>query len=135
MSTLEGGDASKHARTCARARALCQAFGSRAHRVGHRDGQPTVIRELLKAIVTGVVVVVVVVVVLVVLSDQRLIVLGVVVLGAISSRSRRGCKRLRKRARCPIFLESFVTECRGWDSCRRGRGGDLHARTWCATHG
>ena len=52
MSTLEGGDASKHARTCARARALCQAFGSRAHRVGHRDGQPTVIRELLKAIVS-----------------------------------------------------------------------------------
>ena len=103
----------------ARARASCQAFGSRAHRVGHRHGQPTVIRELHKAVVT--VVLVVVIVVIVVVIGQRLVVrdvVRVVVLGAIFSRSRSECKRLRSRAQCHIFFESFVEVNRGWDSCR-----------------
>ena len=105
----------------ARARALCQAFGSRAHRVGHRDGQPTVIRELHKAAVTAVVVVVIVVIVVVI--GQRLVVrdvVRVVVLGAIFSGSRSECKRLRS-AQCHIFFESFVEDNRGGDSCRGGR--------------
>ena len=122
-----------HARVCAcacisacacvsaRARASCQACGSRAHRVGHRDGQPTVIRELHKADVTAVVVVVIVVIVVVI--GQRLVVrdvVRVVVLGAIFSGSGSECKRLRS-AQCHIFFESFVEDNRGGDSCRGGR--------------